>query len=75
MTNAEKIFQHILKYGKESVLIHTVPNTPFWLIGQKKIDTPPLWRIVLSDPNKTTWHLVSDHVTQKDYQELWWFLL
>ena len=75
MINAEKIANHVAKHGSKSVRIHTMPGTPFWLVIQKTPESSPNWRVVLCDPDKTTWRLVSDKVSDEQYNELWIALL
>lgn len=69
MTNAEKLAAYVTKNGPESLLVHTVPGTRFWLVCQKRDQEN--WRIVLMDPSKTTHRLVSDRISEVRYLSLW----
>jgi len=69
MTNAEKIARHIANHGAEGTLIHTIPNSRFWLYCEKTQENN--WRVILCDPEKTTWRLVSEQVSDEDHVDLW----
>lgn len=71
MTNADKIASHILKYGPNSLIIHTIPQTRFWLVCQQKEEKPTIWRIILCDPDKKTWRLVSSNTQEEDHVKIW----
>lgn len=65
----------IVESGPKSVLIHSVPSTPFWLVMYKTKDTEPNWRCVLCNPEQTTWRLVTENVSNSEYDNLWRSLL
>lgn len=71
MTNAEKVAQHIAQHGSAGILVHSVPGTRFWLVCQIVPKKSPHWKVVLCDPNQTTWRLVSDKVSDEDHIRLW----
>ncbi len=70
MINAEKIAKHILEHGTKSIIIHTLPQSSFWLICQKTPQSYPNWRIILCDPSKTTWRIISNNVTNNQHLSL-----
>ena len=75
MTNAERIYAFIKEHGQQSVMIHSVPNSEYWLVAQKTHDSFPEWRIIICDPMKQTWRLVSKNVANDTYLELWTTLI
>lgn len=48
MKNIEILNEHIKKYGANSVLIHTIPNSETWLISEKIEDNK--WLLTLMNP-------------------------
>lgn len=75
MTNAERVTKMIAENGAKSVLIHSVPSTPFWLVMYKTKETQRGWRCVLCNPEQTTWRLVTEKITDQEYDQLWKDLL
>lgn len=70
MTNIEKVAAYITKHGSESLLIHTVPSTPLWLVCQK-LTKQNGWKIIVCNPFQTKHRLVSDNVSDTEHLELW----
>jgi hypothetical protein len=69
MKNAERIAKLIIKHElAESILIHTIPGTPHWLICQK-IETDK-WALSLCHPEKTVVYNLGT-VNTNQYIELW----
>jgi hypothetical protein len=71
VTNAERIAKFIAEYGEHSLLIHTIPKTPFWLIFQKTPKSEDRWRVILCNPNNRTWRLINENVSDEQHEELW----
>lgn len=68
MRNIDRFTKYIVKYGAESILIHTIYGTKNWIICQKiGVD---LWHLILCDPmGFVTYNLGT--VTSSQHLELW----
>lgn len=75
MINAERIANRIAHNGHEGILIHRLPNGPFWLVAEKTKKSSPNWRITVCDPEKTTQRLVSESVSDEEHSQLFLELL
>lgn len=68
-TNAERLAAYIAKNGADSILIHSVPRTPFWLVCQKVARNR--WNISLANPTQTKSRLVSKNVTDEEHMVIY----
>lgn len=71
MTNAERIARHIAKHGTQNILVHSIPGTGYWLVCEKTQKTAPHWRVHVCHPERTTYRLVSENVTDEQHISLW----
>ena len=70
LNNAETIALVMAKYGKDSLAIHEIPRTGFWLVAIKATDTQ--YKLYVCDPFKTSKRLVTkDPVSVETYTEIW----
>lgn len=58
MNNAERLKKHIAENGVESSTIMIVQKDKLWLVIQKIKKNAILYRVILCDPNKTTWRII-----------------
>ena len=68
MTNIEKLAKLIAKNGGESILIHTIPGTPHWIICEKISEDK--WYLTLCDPMKTSMYNLGI-ISQENHLRLW----
>ena len=71
MTNAERISKILLKYGKNSLHIHTVPQSPYWLVFYQTEMSKPNWRVIVCNPERTNYRMINNNVTPDEYVQLW----
>jgi hypothetical protein len=68
MNNIERLAKHITKYGKESILIHTIPGTPNWIVCQYIGNDN--WSLTLIQPlGNVTYNL--GIVSNEQHLQLW----
>lgn len=67
-TNAERLAAHINQHGSNSILIHTIPGTQFWLVAEKI--GKDWWNITLLNPMKNSKFQVG-LVSNRDHLKLW----
>lgn len=68
MKNIDKLARYIVKNGGEDILIHTIPGTSNWIIGQKiGKDT---WMLTLGNPMGSVIHHLGT-VTDRQHLQLW----
>ena len=57
--------------GADSVNIHTVPMSPYWIVMYRTEKTFPNFKVIVCNPELTKYRLVSDTVSPESYLDLW----
>jgi hypothetical protein len=68
MRNIDRIAKHLTENGTDGVLIHTIPGTRNWLIGQKIENNK--WLLTLGDPMGNVFYNIGT-TSNTQYVELW----
>jgi hypothetical protein len=67
MNNIEKLAEYMSINGEKSILIHTIPGTPHWIVCQKRDE---LWELTLMQPmGNITYNLGT--VNNEQHKNLW----
>lgn len=72
MKNAERIALKIIKEKARNILIHTLPNNPYWLISEK-LDKNK-WKLSLAHPERTKIHTLG-YINNQKHSDLWRLLI
>lgn len=68
MKNIDRITQFVTKNGSSNIIIHTIPGTRNWIIGQKV--EPDKWLLTLADPMGSVVYNLG-MVTNNQHLEIW----
>lgn len=68
MTNAQRVAAHVEMHGPDSILVHAIPGTQFWLVAEKIEHN--MWALSIMHPLKNSRYQVGV-VSNRDHLKLW----
>ena len=71
VTNLHRIAKIVSKYGADSVNIHPIPMSQYWIVMYYSENSHPDFRAIICNPELTTYKLVEEYITLEQYVNLW----
>lgn len=72
LTNSERLAVAIEEEGEDhGMMIQPFGSTGFWIIAERTEKSYPLWRLIVGHPERTSYRIVNEGISEQYLQILW----